>query len=91
VGRHGDIVGFGRVAVACSLSRLRLDGRLTCSKEAKQARASIFASCRSATKGERELSPRRTNQTREGVVLTRRVLPSANLPLVVCFVVARNR
>jgi hypothetical protein len=41
-----ELRGF---AVACSSSRLRLDERLTCAKEAHQARAPIFASCRLAT------------------------------------------
>lgn len=37
-----------RIAVACSSKWLRLDESLTCAKEADQARAPIFASCRLA-------------------------------------------
>lgn len=59
-----------RIAVACSSKWLRLDESLTCAKEAQQARAPIFASCRLAG-WDSEPSLRRTNQGACDVVLTR--------------------
>ena len=75
-----------RVAVACSSSRLPLDESLTCTQEAKQARAPSFASCRCTTSANLN-SPlaERTRAETSSVVLTRRcqLLSSADLPLLV--------